>query len=465
VLESLRALLKRRGVSLVLAILSISAVVWFSYARVLNLGFTGWDTLALIEWSYDNVSRSASQIFFKPLLPGLPYYRPLSNASYALDFFLWRTDALGYHLTDIFAHWAMCVGLVVMGIQATRRIAVGWLAGLLLALHPAFGTMIANIAYRQDTLVTLAMVWSLIFTNSFLNAQGWRKWILRALAWLAFLFALGFKESGMIALPLVIGLVAYQNRQRLRRAFLETLPFLAITVGYVALHLLVTPRNSVPPTHFAELNFALPFIFFRELAAPNLNPRWLAVMISIPFFTATIFLLARNWQRAPRVWIVLWAAWMLLVLAVYIASDVQEFVERYAYLVAAPLMLLIATAIMITVPTHSQNELRANYFAKLILVGIVIVWLPSAPLWGLPSQWVKREELANAYLIQLDQIVTNLPAATTLDLENVPPKWIWLNNMKSYLDLKWAHKKIRLGKQSEAKKREGSLCCPCSHRL
>ncbi len=471
-LEALSALARQRTVALVLAILTLSAVVWTSYQQILPLGFTGWDTVPLMEWSQRNLSHSVTKLVTETLLPQLPYYRPLSNVSFALDLKLWGLQPLFYHLEDIFVHWANCLGLLVFGFQATRRLVVGWFAALLLALHPVFGIVIANISYRQDVLVTLALVWGLVFTNQFFKAHSWRRFFWYSAAVLAFIAALGFKEIGIIALPLTLGVITYQNQRHYTRGIVQALPFLGVTAAYALLHLYATPPNLVPTSDTTAYNFALPLLYLQSLLVPNPVLGALTGFVLLAVCAAIVFLLAQDGQNslirrrsnlpcvaavltARRFWILLWCVWILLALLVYVTTNFQEFVERYAYSVAAPLLLLLSTALFTQGTSRAPAIHYINRAAQIVLLASIILWLPLAPLWGLPQNWVAREQTTLAYLDELDRIIKDLPEGTTLELQNVPPKWMYINSIKSWMALKWADKKIRIVQQTSARKPAG----------
>lgn len=449
--------MKRFSLELILALLSLAAVVWFTYGRALTFGFTGRDTLALIEWSQNNLSRSLGVLFSEPLLPGLPYYRPLSNLSYALDYILWGVNPVPYQVEDVFAHWASSMGLVALGFQLTRRVIVGWLAGMLLALHPDFGTIVANISYRQDVLMVMGLLWTWVTTFAFLRAKGCPSWILRLFSWLAFTLAVGAKETGLIALPLVLLLIWQQRRQTTRALAaigLEALPYLLIAGLYMVLHVAITPRNAIPPNEFVWANLLLPLRYLQQLAVPTLgNP--MASVLLVALMGALAYLLAANWQSAPRAGVGLTGLAIVLPLGVYVATSISDYVERYAYIVGAPFFLLIALLLFTPRAPADKLSAYASRAAQGIVIGIVLLWVPAAPLWGLNSTWVARETTANAYLLELDRILERLPDGTIVDLENVPPKWVWLDNIRSWLNLKWSGKQIRLGTQTLAKTSRG----------
>jgi hypothetical protein len=76
-------------------------------------------------------------------------------------------------------------------------------------------------------------------------------------------------------------------------------------------------------------------------------------------------------------------------------------------------------------------------------------------LRGLPDGWWQRELTTDAYLEEFDRIVATLPAGTVVELENVPPKWIYLDSLQTWLALKGSDKQIRIARQTPARRPQG----------
>jgi protein O-mannosyl-transferase len=83
------------------------------------------------------------------------YYRPLVTASLAADLAVWRTDAFGFHLTNLLLHLGCCLGVLGLG----RRMGLGVLASgsaaLLFAVHPMHLESVAWVSGRTDLMATL----------------------------------------------------------------------------------------------------------------------------------------------------------------------------------------------------------------------------------------------------------------------------------------------------------------------
>ncbi|MBU1045044.1 MAG: glycosyltransferase family 39 protein [Candidatus Omnitrophica bacterium] len=89
------------------------------------------------------------------------YYRPIVVLSYAFDYFLWRLNPLGYHLTNILLHSLLAL-LIFIGAQLLfGQIKLAALTGILFAIHPINSVTVNYIADRANTLVAICMILAL----------------------------------------------------------------------------------------------------------------------------------------------------------------------------------------------------------------------------------------------------------------------------------------------------------------
>ena len=105
------------------------------------------------------------------------YYRPIQNWSYMLDYWLWRGDPAGYHLTNLLLHGGSGVLLFellrqllpgLLGSAArmgprANNLTAGMLA-LIWTVHPVHNAAVAYISGRADSLASLfaLLAWLLI---------------------------------------------------------------------------------------------------------------------------------------------------------------------------------------------------------------------------------------------------------------------------------------------------------------
>ena len=186
------------------------------------------------------------------------YYRPLQNWSYMFDYWLWRGDPYGYHLTNILLHSLSGIflfellrqllpGLMASGDKRTNRQAV-WLMSLLVALiwivHPIHNAAVAYISGRADSLGScLALLaWLLARragqAGSTLGGVG-----LGAVAAAVMLLALCSKEIALLWLALfAVHLLAFDRDSAWRVKGIALAAALGVLGVYAFLHALPGAR-------------------------------------------------------------------------------------------------------------------------------------------------------------------------------------------------------------------------------
>lgn len=258
------------------SIATLAAVVVFCVAvlthyEVLTYWFTGGDTLTLIEKSRMRTVEEAWTVLSSPLMYGTNFsivvalfYRPVANLSYAIDYAVWGLDPFGYHLTDLLLHAVTAVLTFEFVRRVGRDTLVGALAGCLFAVHPITAEVVPTPARRHDVLATLFVLGSLLlFVRAIRRTDGdrdergrnegkrdddgrfdgyprARRWLLIVGSVLLYLLAVGAKEVGVIAPPLIGAwflLVAYDREysvgETLWRGTKVALPYTVVTFAYL----------------------------------------------------------------------------------------------------------------------------------------------------------------------------------------------------------------------------------------
>ena len=81
--------------------LLLVAIVFFAYFPTLSNDFCIDDVTIIL--TFDKCEAKLYRFFTDPILHGLtPHYRPLTFITFAFDFYLWKKNPFGYHLTNIF---------------------------------------------------------------------------------------------------------------------------------------------------------------------------------------------------------------------------------------------------------------------------------------------------------------------------------------------------------------------------
>lgn len=185
-------------------ILLIVAVSWlYGQVFIANYGFY-WDDYHIARpWTANQLTNvfvgTWDPLHFEP-----EYYRPITAVSFALDYTLWGLNAFGYHLTNLLLE----IGVALSSYWLLRRLAIertlAFVISGLVFLLPTSADATVWISERSDSLALLFMLLSLIafsyFWQNYLVENKSRKKFSRAyiLANLAFVLALGSKETGVI---------------------------------------------------------------------------------------------------------------------------------------------------------------------------------------------------------------------------------------------------------------------------
>jgi tetratricopeptide (TPR) repeat protein len=161
-----------------------------------------------------------------------PIYRPLTSATYAVDYVLGGSSPTGFHATNVLLH-ALASALLVL--LARRMRLSAWAAaaaGVLFALHPVHVEAVANIAGRKDVLVAVFTITAVLAHDAAVRRGG----ALLVAPLLAFAGALFSKENGAAALGVLLAwdvLVRERPwRDHLRRALALYAAYIATLVLY-----------------------------------------------------------------------------------------------------------------------------------------------------------------------------------------------------------------------------------------
>lgn len=137
---------------------------------------------------------------------GLNSFRPLTSLGLVLDFGLWKTNARGYHLSNLALYAGCCAGLLVLMLQlldgAGRiRYPAAFTASILFAVYPIHPESVAWVVGRVDVQCTFFFLLSLICYFRF-RATGRGSMLILSL--LFFLASVASKEMAVVLPPVVL---------------------------------------------------------------------------------------------------------------------------------------------------------------------------------------------------------------------------------------------------------------------
>jgi tetratricopeptide (TPR) repeat protein len=361
---------KRNKVLLFIALALLPAIL---YANTLPNSFQYDDTFFILSNQYVHDLSGVGHFFVSPrLISNIPLsgYRPLTMATFALNYALGGDSAVGYHLFNVAIH--VLNTLLVYGFSLTLMRAFGiprdrysaLVVAFLFACHP-INTQPVNYISGRSTLLAgcFALICFLLYAAGRESPGTFQGFVFLAGSLLAYACALCSKEEA-VAVPGL--LLAYELcRFRLRidkgavfRIFFNLLPILVFTIGFIifVVHILGIVQDTQPARGMWEnlltQSRAL-FIYLQLIAAPSnlsidhvvapstsiLEPSAMASVVAVVAVLAGSVLVARS---VPLVSFGIW--WFMLALAPSSTLIALKLVvnEQRLYLPAIGMMLVAA---------------------------------------------------------------------------------------------------------------------------
>ena len=235
---------RKRGASLIGAMLTVFLLACLTYHSVLNFFFTGTDTLTLVETSRVQCFGDIWRLLSEPLMAGTrfievaKFYRPLAALSYSFDYAVWGLNPFGFQLTNLLLN-ALVASLAVLVLfeLSDRDVSFAWLGGVIFAIHPILVESVPATDRRQDMLAAVFLLVSLALFLKHRRAEMPKKQLI-LFSLVAYVCALASKEIAVILPPLVFAQVfLFSGTKGLRERFLSACTgasaYIVATVLYV----------------------------------------------------------------------------------------------------------------------------------------------------------------------------------------------------------------------------------------
>ena len=198
------------------------------------------------SWSAENLKF----IFTKPYFAN---FLPLHLVSYMFDYSIWKVNPFGYHLHSVVLN-ALNAAFAVVVIRAlSGSLAVGFLAGLLWAVHPSHVEAVAWVSIRKDILSTtflLLTVWAYVR----FDPGKTRRWAWYAVSVVCFTLGLLSKVS-IVVLPAFLLLWdalpsgARRKPVPLKEAIATKIPYGIVGLWLVHLNTIAQVKAKNPYAH------------------------------------------------------------------------------------------------------------------------------------------------------------------------------------------------------------------------
>ena len=370
--------------------LGIAVLAALCYVNSLGNGFHYDDTHTILLNGHVRQLSNIPRFFVSSRMfsaePGMAMYRPLLQASFALNYAADGYEPRGYHLVSLLLHaGAAClVYRMALGLFLSRPGA--WWAGAVFAAHPIHTQAVNYLSSRSELMAAVGVLLALWLAVG----AGRTGWGLGAYA--AGLLA---KSAAVVAVPLVY-LTGYARSRRIGRA---SACFLAVTAVYVlvitsegflgrslaqdvrpwGVHL-ITQTKAL--TLYVKL-LVMPVHLSIEQAFEESATPWDAALVGSLVLTGSLLYLGfRSW-RARQVW-GLGVLWFYAALALTFLVPLNVLVSEHRLYLAAAGPALVAAAIA-TRGLRGARGLALGAVALLVMATLTWqrnrVWGDELSLW------------------------------------------------------------------------------------
>ncbi len=271
-------------------------------------------------------------------------YRPITLLTYALTFGLFGENTAAFHAGNLLFHLTATALVFFFLRHVLRKVPVGradWpaaLGAIVFGIHPAAGQVVHYISSRSESLAMIGIIGALFFHCRTIDARSaGQRFVFGALTAGAVAFGLGAKETGILALPLLVVTDLAVDRAPARTVTTRLLRLLVPAV-LVALYI-----GTVLPGGFSDA--------LKAVQPPA---------VSSPGPTGDPWIL-----KSLRA---LWSYLLLFVWPAHLAPYRELSPTGYPYLSAAFAGGLIVSALLSTIVFLIRKETRARALALALFI-------------------------------------------------------------------------------------------------
>lgn len=175
------------------------------------------------------------------------FFRPIESMTLMADYFFWKFNPAGYHITNVLLHILVCVLFFCLLRLITGDGILSLIVSLLYLAHPTGTEAVTYISGRADPISAIFLFLMAIFQYYYWSSDTKKRLFYYLLILSAFFLALLSKESAVI-FPFMLMLYEYCMRKRdgytglANKKFVFYLPFFILTGGWLLF------KNKVIPT-------------------------------------------------------------------------------------------------------------------------------------------------------------------------------------------------------------------------
>jgi tetratricopeptide (TPR) repeat protein len=370
-------------------------------------------------------------------------YQPVRELSYAIDFYFWKLNPLGYHITNIFFYALTCIMVFLTlgevsrhlreGVEAASHFRVALFGALLFAVHPVHVEAVAWLAARKEVLQGFFFFSAFYLYLKAREEVGRRRVLSLGLGLFAILLATLSKPSAIVFPVVLLVYEIARNRetwiQFVKKHWLFFVCSTGISVLFVSILIQVMiDAGGVKPYRGGSLfnNFLVSFYAFLynikllaftvnysasytiDLPQPFLGPRTLAVLfITLLFFALSLWSLRRSkiFFFAFFFFVVTVLPFLNLVPSSTILADRYVFIASFAYCFLLGVGFDRLCELRLARFSEGFPRLLAMTLFLFLLVGYSLmtirqntIWQNSLTLWADAVEKSPKSNTANALM-------------------------------------------------------------------
>jgi tetratricopeptide (TPR) repeat protein len=286
------------------------------------------------------------------------FYRPLLNFSYFIDYKIWGMKAFGFRLTNIFLHLICCLLIFQLLICLKIDRLAALFGTIFFAIHPTNTESVSMIVCRNNLLVTIFSILSLIF---YIESRRDRRLFLFISA-LFFCFALLSKEVAVMMIPIffLYNKSIDADNRGLSKEIVSYLPFLFLMTFYLILRSQVIGAFSSP---IASENFLTRLYFIPYIIASNF------LLVFFPFGLHSFYVPYPEFYFGYKIVI----SYIFLLLLVIVMWKLQN-KKLLIFSIAAFIISMFPVMNLIPIASPSIIAMRWLYF-PLAFLAIAVAYL------------------------------------------------------------------------------------------
>jgi protein O-mannosyl-transferase len=382
------------------AVFIVAALV---HAQTLHFKFlTTWDDPSYIANNPWIRGLTLENIRFAFTTPYFANYLPLHLVSYMVDYQFWGLNPFGYRLQSLLLV-ALNASLAFLLVRRLfRSLALGFVAALLFAVHPAQVEAIAWISIRKDLLSTLFLLLTVILYDE-ATRDRLRPWVYAASV---VMYLLGLLSKVSIStLPLFLLVLDLTRRWDGRsfswkRAIATKVPYLVLAAILVVVNNMAQVKTDLPYTHQP-----LQYLMVKGEAIcrylglltgilegrPMYDPPWLGGIhppIDLAGLLLPLVVFAFAFWRRLRA-LTLGVAWIFFLLLPVLAFPLITYMaDRYLYAPSLGFCWILAAGILWVAGRVRSNGGRVAAAVVLTVIPFTLFTMRTAryeALWGDPE--------------------------------------------------------------------------------